>query len=83
MKKPVIDLFNLNPVDLMNMVDKCHKDVWLVTEEGDRLNLKSKLCQFMGITRLIEGGKIAKASIECDSDEDFLMLLEMCIHGAA
>ena len=83
MKKPVIDLFNLDPVSLMKMVDKCKKDVWLVTEEGDRLNLKSKLCQFMGLARLIEGGVIAKASIECDSNEDFTKLFEMCIHGVA
>ena len=83
MKKPVIDLFNLNPANLIKMVDKCQKDVWLVTEEGDRLNLKSKLCQFMGLARLIEGGVIAKASIECDSYDDFLKLFEMCVQGAA
>ena len=81
--KPVIELYNVNAVNLMEMVDKCKHDVYLVTDEGDRLNLKSKLCQFMGIARLIEGGKIAKASIECEDTDDYSMLIRFCIFGAA
>ena len=68
--KPVIELYNVNAVNLMEMVDRCKHDVYLVTDEGDRLNLKSKLCQFMGIARLIEGGKIAEAFVICDNEED-------------
>ena len=81
--KPVIELYNVNAVNLMEMVDRCKHDVYLVTDEGDRLNLKSKLCQFMGIARLIEGGKIAKASIECEDIDDYSMLIRFCILGAA
>ena len=38
--------------------------------DGDKLNLKSKLCQLVGLTRLIEGGKIAEAFVICDNEED-------------
>ncbi|MEI3577879.1 MAG: hypothetical protein V8Q07_05410 [Acutalibacteraceae bacterium] len=42
----------------------------MVTREGDHLNLKSKLCQLVGLTQLIEGGKIAEAYIICENPED-------------
>ena len=51
-------------------LSKCRGDVYMVTPEGDRLNLKSKLCQLIGFTRLIEGGKIAQATLECSEPED-------------
>ena len=35
-----------------------------------RINWKSKLCQLVGLTRLIEGGKIAEAFIQCENEED-------------
>lgn len=80
---PIIKLYNLNAVALMDVVDKCKGNVYLVTEEGDKLNLKSKLCQFMGLARLIEGGIIAKACIECDNDDDYTELINFCINGVA
>lgn len=81
--KPIIKLYNLNAVTLMDVVDKCKGNVYLVTEDGDRLNLKSKLCQFMGLARLIEGGMIAKACIECDNDDDYSEIIRYCIDGVA
>lgn len=48
----------------------CRGDVYMVTPEGDRLNLKSKLCQLIGFTRLVEGGRIAHATLECTEPED-------------
>lgn len=80
---PIIKLYNLNAATLIDVVDKCKGNVYLVTEEGDKLNLKSKLCQFMGLARLIEGGIIAKACIECDNDEDYSILIKFCIDGVA
>ena len=41
-----------------------------MTRDGDRLNLKSKLSQLVGLTALIEGGKIAEAFIMCEKEED-------------
>lgn len=43
---------------------------FLVTSEGDKLNLKSKLCQLIGLTEIIEGGKIDEAEIVCTNPED-------------
>ena len=36
---------NIDIADLMKTVDACKGDVFLETDEGDVLNLKSKFCQ--------------------------------------
>ena len=45
------------------------------------MNLKSKLCQIVGLTQLIEGGKIANASIVCDKQEDETKLFRFNLFG--
>ncbi|NLJ30492.1 MAG: hypothetical protein GX424_02630 [Clostridiales bacterium] len=63
-------LHDVNVPDFLRVLDECEGNVYLVTDEGDRLNLKSKLSQLVGLTKLIEGGKIAEAYIVCDKQED-------------
>ena len=62
---PILSLHNIDVAEFLAVLDTCEGNVFLVTNEGDRLNLKSKLCQIVGLTKLIEGGKIAEASIIC------------------
>lgn len=42
---------------LFQVVDSCKGKVELVTGEGDRLNLKSKLSQYLSLTDIFQGGK--------------------------
>ena len=45
---------NINNVDkFFEVVDSCKGKVELVTGEGDRLNLKSKLCQYLAVINII------------------------------
>lgn len=37
---------------LFEVVDSCSGKVELLTEEGDRLNLKSKLCQYVSLATI-------------------------------
>lgn len=67
---PIIELHNIDVTEFLAVLDTCQGNVFLVTREGDHLNLKSKLCQLVGLTQLIEGGKIAEAYIVCESPED-------------
>lgn len=67
---PILSLHNIDVVKFLAVLDTCEGNVFLVTNEGDRLNLKSKLCQIVGLTKLIEGGKIAEASIICENKND-------------
>lgn len=70
MMTPVMSLHDIDVSEFMNVLDACQSNVYLVTHEGDRLNLRSKLSQLLGLTRLIEGGKITEAYIMCDNIED-------------
>jgi hypothetical protein len=36
------------------VIDSCEGKVELISEEGDRLNLKSKLCQFVSLKTLLQ-----------------------------
>ncbi len=78
-----LKMHNVDVAAFMDALDKCEADVFLVTDEGDRLNLKSKLCQFIGLAKLIEGGKISEAKIECDSPEDESRLFRLNLYGHA
>lgn len=79
--KPIMDLHNVNVTEFLDVLDTCEGNVYLVTKEGDRLNLKSKLCQLVGLTKLIEGGKIAEASIFCENKDDESKLFRFNFFG--
>ena len=66
----MVELHDVNVPEFLNVLDSCTGEVYLMTRDGDKLNLKSKLCQLVGLTRLIEGGKIAEAFIMCETEED-------------
>ena len=67
---PILNLHNIDVAEFLAVLDTCEGNVFLVTNEGDRLNLKSKLCQLVGLIKLIEGGKIAEASVYCENVRD-------------
>lgn len=77
----MIELHNVDVPAFLAILDSCKGNVFLVTREGDRLNLKSKLCQLVGLTQLIEGGKIAEAYIVCDDPEDESKLFRFNLLG--
>lgn len=71
----VWSLSNVDVNEFLTIIDKCQGNVYLVTEEGDKLNLKSKLCQLVGLNKLIEGGIVSNATLQCDNikDEEILV----------
>ena len=56
-------------------IDECKGKVELVTEEGDRLNLKSKLCQFVAFTNLFKDPTIGEMEIVFHEPEDAARLV--------
>ena len=51
-------LYNIKDVnEFYKMIDSCKGTVMLVTPEGDRLNLKSKLSQYVSLTSFFASGK--------------------------
>ncbi|MBQ5347749.1 MAG: hypothetical protein IIU39_06855 [Ruminococcus sp.] len=76
---PILNMHDINVSEFLAVLDTCEGNVYLVTRDGDKLNLRSKLSQLVGLTQLIEGGRIAEASIVCENknDESKLFRLNM------
>lgn len=64
-----------------DVVDSCKGKVELVTGEGDRLNLKSKLCQYVSLANIFSNGEIPEMEILAYEKEDVDKLLNVMING--
>lgn len=63
-------------------VDSCKGKVELVTGEGDRLNLKSKLCQYVSMANLFSNGEmIPQLEIIAYEREDIDKLIDFINTG--
>ena len=58
-----------------DVVDSCEGRVELVTGEGDRLNLKSKLSQYVSMANIFSDGTIAELELLAYEPEDIQKLL--------
>ncbi|MBE6892128.1 MAG: hypothetical protein E7481_08920 [Ruminococcaceae bacterium] len=76
-----VELHKIDFKKFLEAIDQCKGDVFLVTEDGDKLNLKSKLCQVIGLTKIIEGGMISEAKIVCENPEDDSLLFRFNLFG--
>ncbi|MCR5419806.1 MAG: polya polymerase [Lachnospiraceae bacterium] len=61
------------------VVDSCKGKVELVTGEGDRLNLKSKLSQYVSLANIFSDGTIEELEVVAYEPEDIDKLVNfMC-----
>ena len=66
----------VNPQKFFETLDRCKGRVELITDEGDRLNLKSKLCQYIALTQMFTDGEIENVEIVLSEPEDIALLKE-------
>jgi hypothetical protein len=67
---------NINNIEkFFQVVDSCSGRVELVTGEGDRLNLKSKLCQYVSMASIFSNGEIPELEILAYEKEDIDKLI--------
>lgn len=58
-------LYHIRDVEkFIKVIDKCKGKVELVTDQGDRLNLKSKLCQFVSLAEIFSKDNIPELEFE-------------------
>ncbi|MDO4619222.1 MAG: polya polymerase [Lachnospiraceae bacterium] len=57
------------------VVDTCKGKVMLVTGEGDQLNLKSKLSQYVSLANIFSNGEIPEMEIIASEPEDVQKLV--------
>ncbi|MCI8382462.1 MAG: polya polymerase [Lachnospiraceae bacterium] len=63
------------------VVDKCSGRVELVTGEGDRLNLKSKLSQYVSMANIFSNGEIPELEIIAYEPEDIGKLVNFMMEN--
>ena len=73
---------NITDIDkFFQTVDSCKGKVELVTGEGDRLNLKSKLSQYVSMANIFSDGTIDELEIVAYEPDDINKLLNFMVNG--
>ena len=73
---------NIKDVDkFFSVVDSCKGKVELVTGEGDRLNLNSKLSQIVSLANVFTNGEIPELELVAYEREDIDKLMNFMING--
>lgn len=69
--------------DFLQAVNKCSKEVYLISQYGDKFNLKSQLSQYIAIAALVnQAGEDLELFCESKDDEAIMMnyIIENDIH---
>lgn len=65
---------NTDLIGFIKTIKNCRQDVFFCTAEGDRLNLKSTLAQYLFSTLSGNGDILQSGNIECGEPSDYQML---------
>ena len=63
------------------VIDECKGKVELVTGEGDRLNLKSKLSQYVSMANIFSNGEIPELELIAYEKEDIDKLIDFMMNN--
>lgn len=73
---------NITDIDkFFKVIDTCKGKVELVTGEGDRLNLKSKLSQYVSLANIFSNGEIPELELIAYEKEDIDRLIEFMMNN--
>ena len=73
---------NIKDIDkFFEVIDSCKGKVELVTGEGDRLNLKSKLSQYVSMANIFSDGTITELELLAYEPEDINKLLNFMMNN--
>lgn len=73
---------NISDVDVFfKVVDECKGPIELVSPEGDRINLKSKLSQYLSMASIFSNGYIKELDLVAQDKEDIERLIKYMYQG--
>ena len=73
---------NINDVEaFFKVIDQCKGPVELVSPEGDRINLKSKLSQYLSMASMFSNGYIKDRDLVATDKEDVERLIKYMYQG--
>ena len=70
-----------NVEKFFSVIDECRGRVELVSPEGDRINLKSKLAQYLSLASVFSNGYIKELDLIAYEREDVDRLLKFMYQG--
>ena len=74
----------INKMDMqkfIKLLDKTQGTVFLVTDDGDKINLQSKLSQLLGLKFILDTAKISSAELEFTNPEDETIFFRANLFG--
>lgn len=74
----IMNITNLEK--FFGVIDQCEGKVELVTENGDKYNLKSKLSQYAAMAKIFFGGAIPSVELITHSAEDKGRIINYMMH---
>ncbi len=77
------EIHDLDVAEFVKELNNCKGEVIMTTPEGDSINLQSAFCRVIGIMKIVEGGKLSKATIECKDPDDESRLFRLNLYGKA
>lgn len=73
---------NISDVNsFFKVIDSCKGKVELVSQEGDRINLKSKLTQYLSMANIFSNGYIKELELVAYDKEDLDRLIKFMYQG--
>lgn len=69
------------PQKFFEVLNECKGRVELVTSEGDRLNMKSTLCQYIALTQMFKDATIDEVELIVSEPEDMFKLIKFLVRG--
>ncbi|MEG1547980.1 MAG: polya polymerase [Clostridia bacterium] len=69
----------VEPQHFFKAVGACRGRVELVTSEGDRLNLKSTLCQYIALTQMFKDARMQNVELVVSDPSDYESLRQYLI----
>ena len=66
---------------LFEVINSCKGKVELVSEEGDRINLKSKLSQYLAVAGAFSNGYIRSLTLSIEDPEDKAKIFDFIVSG--
>lgn len=77
---PGVQIHDFDFNKLMEFVADTKGDVFLKTNDGDVLNLKSRLTQLLVLSGAIAQGTIEEATVECEDPDDESRLFRLNLY---
>ena len=76
-------LFHVKNIDkFFEIIDSCNQKVELVSKDGDRINLKSKLAQYLALAKIFSNDEIInELELVTNDPEDAQKLVKFMYEG--